>query len=232
MSQTYTANCYQSDHVATTDITNMEANFATLRSTNSGDSAPGNMEKGLQWFDSSGTGETKKSLKIRNDANDAWLAVLVGSVALAIWMYRDDTDDGWDISTALADRVLAFVGGSGAYSSHGAAGETWANLKAHTHPGGSHTHSHVHPVYIYTSQDDPGYVYNVSGVGNALNLTANYSSDPHLAALTSASGTTRIVAESLYTKLDETSAAGSTDAQNTADVRPAAAIGTLQYPDI
>lgn len=58
MAQTYTANCYQSDHVATNDLANMEANFATLRSSNSGAAAPSNPEAGLQWFDiSTGSGQ-------------------------------------------------------------------------------------------------------------------------------------------------------------------------------
>jgi len=70
MSQTFTDNCYQSDHVAVTDVANMEANFAALKSSFSGASAPSNTVAGMWWFDT-----TTNILKIRNEANSLWLSV-------------------------------------------------------------------------------------------------------------------------------------------------------------
>ena len=67
MSQTFTDNCYQSDHVAVTDMANIEANFAALKSCFSGASAPSNLVAGMWWFDT-----TANILKIRDESNSAW----------------------------------------------------------------------------------------------------------------------------------------------------------------
>jgi len=67
MSQTFTDNCYQSDHVAVTDMANVEANFAALKSSFSGASAPSNLVAGMWWFDTNAN-----ILKVRNELNNAW----------------------------------------------------------------------------------------------------------------------------------------------------------------
>jgi len=228
MSQTYTANCYQSDHVAVTDMANIEANFATLRSTNSGAAAPSNTEAGLQWWDT-----VNNRLKIRNDTNSAWLGVLQGDANLKIWVYRNDTCDGWTIDATVTDRVLAFKGGAGLYNANGGtnAGEAWANLKAHTHTM-SHTHSHNHKIYNYTDNSTHGQYYNSAGA--AVNLPNNsWSDERHIAVQYAAGAPNRVMGADMYGTLDATaSSAASTAAQSTADVRPQAAIGTLQYPDL
>jgi len=229
MSQTYTANCYQSDHVAVTDMANIEANFATLRSSNSGAAAPSNPEAGLQWWDT-----VNNRLKIRNDANTAWLGVLQGDVSFKIWVYRNDTCDGWTIDATVTDRVLALKGAGGLYNANGGtnAGETWANLKAHTHTGPSHSHSHNHQIYNFRANDITGQFYNSSGV--LTNLGNNSWGDNYqLAQQNSAGDPDRIVGVDMYSAIDATAAGtGATGTQSTADVRPQAALGTLQYPDL
>lgn len=236
MSQTYTANCYQSDHVAVTDMANIEANFATLRSSNSGASAPPNTEAGLQWWDT-----VKNLLKIRNDANSAWLAILQGSASQKLWIYRNDSDDGWAIDATVTDRVLALKGGSGLYNANGGtnAGETWANLKAHTHTGGSHTHAHgdhVHKIYNDQGSDVDGQYYNSAGTAVSQNHGTWQNNQQWGIAYSSGDGRQP---NDLYTALTITvagtsgaTASGAGGGQSTADVRPQAAIGTLQYPDI
>ena len=230
MSQTYTANCYQSDHVAVTDMANIEANFATLRSTNSGAAAPSNTEAGLQWWDT-----VNNRLKIRNDTNSAWLGVLQGDANLKIWVYRNDTCDGWTIDATVTDRVLAFKGGAGLYNANGGtnAGEAWANLKAHTHTM-SHTHSHNHKVYDFQGVDDDGRYYTTLGANTMADLSnTSYSSARQIAVQYTAGAPNRIVGADMYSSLDATAAGtGATGAQSTADVRPQAALGTLQYPDL
>jgi len=229
MSQTYTANCYQSDHVAVTDMANIEANFATLRSTNSGAAAPANTEAGLQWWDT-----VNNRLKIRDDANATWLGVLQGDASLKIWVYRNDTCDGWTIDATVTDRVLALKGAGGLYNANGGtnAGESWANLKAHTHTGPSHSHSHNHQVYNYTDHDTTGQYYNSAGVATNLGNTT-WGSNWHIAQQNVAGDPDRIVGADMYSALDATAGGtGATGAQSTADVRPQAAIGTLQYPDL
>ena len=70
MSQTFTDDCYAGGHVAATDLTNMEANFAALKSAFSGATTPANTVAGMWWFDT-----TANILKLRNEANSAWLSV-------------------------------------------------------------------------------------------------------------------------------------------------------------
>ena len=232
MSQTYTANCYQSDHVAVTDMANIEANFATLRSCNSGAAAPGNTEAGLLWFDISTAGGTDGLLKVRHDENNAWLAVLCGDASQKFWVYRNTTMDGWIIDATVTDRVLALKGAGGLYNANGGtvAGESWSNLKAHTHTGPSHSHSHNHQIYNDRGSSTTAQYYNVSGVATNLPPVASWSSGYHIAALGSSGN---ILSSDMYGTLDATaSGTGATGEQSTADVRPQAALGTLQYPDI
>ena len=236
MSQTYTANCYQSDHVAVTDMANIEANFATLRSSNSGSSAPANTEAGLQWWDT-----VNNVLKIRNDANSAWLAILQGDVSQKIWVYRNSTCDGWTIDGDVKDRVLALKGAGGLYNVAGGTpeGATWAVLKAHTHTGGAHTHAHgnhVHQIYSLSGSGDSHSYYNSSVVLTTCG-SASWSSGTNL-GMAHESGDKKMNA-AMYTNATIT-VAGTTGsrtapaggAQSTADVRPQAAVGTLQYPDM
>lgn len=70
MSQTYTDDCFASGHVAQTDMQNIENNFAALKSTFSGGSAPSNLVAGMWWYDTSAN-----ILKLRNEANDAWQSI-------------------------------------------------------------------------------------------------------------------------------------------------------------
>ena len=229
MSQTYTANCYQSDHVAVTDMANIEANFATLRSTNSGAAAPSNTEAGLQWWDT-----VNNRLKIRNDANSAWLGILQGDASFKIWVYRNDTCDGWTIDATVTDRVLALKGAGGLYNANGGtnAGETWANLKAHIHVSPTHGHSHSHQIYNFTDNDTHGQYYN--SVGAAVDLpNTSWGDERHIAIQYTAGAPNRVMGADMYTTfVSGSTAPGSTGAQSTADVRPQAALGTLQYPDL
>lgn len=229
MSQDYNANSYQSDHAALTDLANMEKNHECHRSFFSGASAPSNALAGHPWFDT-----TQNLAKIRNDANDAWIAILTGTTSQKFWIYRNDTDDGWAIDAGVTDRVLSLKGGSGLYnvSGGGVAGETWANLKAHIHTGPSHSHSHNHQWYDADDENDDDQTYN-SG-GSLVELTegtvkANSAYD----YIERAFGIGPKPIGDSYTNNDATAGGtGNTGAQSTADVRPAAAVGTLQYPDI
>lgn len=68
--QNYTDDVYDAVHVAATDLQNMENNFACLKSSFSGGSAPANPVPGMFWYDT-----TDNFLKLRNKANAAWLNV-------------------------------------------------------------------------------------------------------------------------------------------------------------
>lgn len=231
MAQDYTVNAFQSDHVAQTDMTNIEKNLECLRSFFSGASAPSNALAGHVWFDT-----TNALPRIRNDANNAWIAFLTGTSDQKIWIYRNDTDDGWVVDSSVTDRVLSIKGGSGLYNVNGGntAGETWTNLKAHTHTGSSHTHNHNHRWYKNNDVDQNDDTFDVDG--NDLELTSGNVGDSKTDSVRFIRIYTTTGEDTMpdaWTNDDATSSSSAnTGGQSTADVRPAAAVGTLQYPDI
>jgi hypothetical protein len=141
MSQTWTDNSFQADHAYDTDMANIEANLITLKSNFSGFSAPSNPAAGQNWFDT-----TQKLPRFRDQADSAWLAYLTGSADQKLWLYRNDSDDGWSIDATITDRVLALKGGAQAYNvAGGNVAGTWtqpdhtlteAEMPAHDHGGG------------------------------------------------------------------------------------------------
>ena len=70
MAQTYNDAVPASTRDALSDLTAMRNNFAALKSCFSGASAPSNPVAGMWWYDT-----TANMLKIRNEANNAWLDV-------------------------------------------------------------------------------------------------------------------------------------------------------------
>ena len=70
MAQNFTDDCFDASHVGQTDLQNMENNFACLKSSFSGTSAPSNPVAGMLWYDT-----TNNLLKLRNAANNGWLEI-------------------------------------------------------------------------------------------------------------------------------------------------------------
>lgn len=70
MSQNFTDDCYAATHVRATDLQAFENNFAALKSSFSGSSAPSNAVAGMLWYDTS-TG----FLKVRNTDNTTWISI-------------------------------------------------------------------------------------------------------------------------------------------------------------
>lgn len=70
MAQTYVTDCFAAGNTGTTDLQNIENNFAALKSSFSGANAPSDLVAGMWWFDT-----TANILKLRNEANDAWQSV-------------------------------------------------------------------------------------------------------------------------------------------------------------
>ena len=70
MSQTYTDNVFATDHAVQTDMQNIENNFVALKSTFWGPDAPSDPVAGMWWGDT-----TNKIIKLRNEANNAWLSI-------------------------------------------------------------------------------------------------------------------------------------------------------------
>ena len=211
MAQTYTADCYAAGHVGQTDLQNMETNFATLHSSFSGAAGPGNSEAGMPWYDT-----TKKILRFRDSGDANWLALIPGDANQKIWIYRNDTVEGMVVDATVTDRVLAVKGGSQAYNVNGG---TLAGSYSHTHTGPSHTHtgpSHAHNITL----PEDGWLPSATGY-----YGRDYSgaADARVAQRTIASAASGTGA---------TGAAGTGVTGGSANQRPAAAVGTLQHPDI
>jgi hypothetical protein len=140
----YVANVYQGDHVAATDLQNIENNFEYLRNNFKSGSAPADPGGGLEgviWWDS-----TKKTFKGRSDSE--WRGIFSGNADFKIWAYLDSVPDGWTRDTTVTDEVLAFKGGStyttGAQRNKGSwtiSGLSTDNHASHTHSMQDHTHT-------------------------------------------------------------------------------------------
>ena len=111
MSQDFTLETYTASGNYSADMLNIEDNFAALKSSFSGVSAPGagadSPVAGQFWFDT-----TKKIMKIRNTANNAWLGMFYGNASFKVWMYLNSANDGWLIDSSITDKVVAIKGGS------------------------------------------------------------------------------------------------------------------------
>jgi len=70
MSQDWTDNSYQLDHIASTDLQNLEDNFVCLKSSFSGASSPSNPLAGMVWLDT-----TNHAFKLRNEVNNDWITL-------------------------------------------------------------------------------------------------------------------------------------------------------------
>ena len=98
MAQDWTDDVFAGGHVAQTDLQNIENNFAAIKSAFSGAVTPADTVAGMWWYDT-----TANILKLRNEANSAWLSVwdfannkpvianLSGEITLAM-MHADQTD--------------------------------------------------------------------------------------------------------------------------------------------
>lgn len=198
MSQTWEPNCYALNHTGTTDLQNMENNFESLKSSFSGSSAPGYNEAGMVWFDTS-----KKSYKVRNQANSAWLACMYGNSSNKIWMYLNSATDGWVLWNSATDRVLAIRGGSQAY-----------NIS-----GGSTAGSWTQPSHALTTSELPSHTHTYS---STVCMDGNAPGSPVYPMMDNAD---------LTTGSFTVGATGGGFAHNHGNsYRPAAAVGRLFYP--
>lgn len=221
MSQSWTDDVFSSGHTAQTDLQNIENNFVCLKSSFSGIASPSSAVVGQLWFETDNGSLHKGLMKYRNGDNDDWLTVMPcdngnegGGAKGYIWLYRNNTVDGMIIDTTVSDRVLAVKGGSNAYNVNGGnAGGTWTQPD-HAHAAGAHTHP-------------------LSASGNAVAQTDGMTFPANLQT-----GITDNTSEPTHThsvSVTGTATAGSGNTGNGATAstyRPAAAVGTLQRPDL
>ena len=220
MSQDWETNVVDwSGVTAQTCMNNIELMLATLRSNFSGSSAPSNLVAGNLWYD---TDSGNESLRVRNAASDAWLAVLLGDASQKLWIYRNASCEGWIIDAAVTDCVLALKGGTNAYNANGGTtAGTW------TQPNHTHSIAHAHDaatvldtITEYLGNVNPYYL--ASGEEIAIEGHVEPAGSPSIENWTG---------ETLETTVDAASG-NSGNGATAATWRPAAAIGTLQYPDL
>jgi hypothetical protein len=203
MAQTFTDDNFAAGHAGLTDMQNIENNFTALKSSFSGAGAPSDAVAGMPWFHT-----TNKILKIRNNANDSWLGVLYGAATLKTWIYANAADDGWVVDAATAtDRVLSLKGGAQAYNANGGSNAGTWTIAGYTVGNASVDHTHSVSGTSSEETDTATSVGSDDGTGqkhtHSFSVTSGGQSVTHTHTLTF-DGTTR----------------------------PAAAIGTLQYPNV
>jgi hypothetical protein len=157
MSQTYTADVFNPNNTAQTDLQNIENNFAALKSQFSGAGAPANPVAGMPWVDL-----TRHMLCVRNEANSAWqdmFDLVLGKPAglspsfptgTAMLFAQTTAPTGWTKSTTHNDKTLRVVsgtassGGSVAFSTaFGRTATDGHTLTTAQMP--SHTHTYFNP---------------------------------------------------------------------------------------
>ncbi|HBA84919.1 MAG TPA: hypothetical protein DCZ95_12565 [Verrucomicrobia bacterium] len=222
MAQYFTEDVFALNHVGVTDLQNIETNFAALKSSFSGTSSPSNVVGGMLWHDST-------ARKVRNYANSAWLISLMGDANQKMWVYRNDTCEGWLVDSSVTDVALAIKGGAQAYNVNGgniAGSWTVGGMShAHTHTGPSHNHQW----YDLGASGDTS--YNSAGAAESFTVVQKAyaqivsSLDDDLAGLS----------KDYYTANAGTGNTGGVSASavaSDATWRPRAAVGTLQYPNL
>lgn len=100
MSQDFTDDCFYAGHQAQTDLQNIEDNFAALKSTFSGTTAPANPVAGMFWYDT-----TNHILKVRDEANNVWLSV---------WDLANNKPVITNLSDEITDTMVASANKDGA----------------------------------------------------------------------------------------------------------------------
>lgn len=216
MTQTWNDDIYAGSHIASTDLQNMENNFASIKSFFSGTTQPSNAVAGMPWFDM-----TNSILKIRSQANSSWLGVMIGSAAFKIWAYLNSAEDGWVADGSVTDRVLAIKGGS-TYTTGAAVAGSWtgasatlslAQMPAHSHAigsNGAHTHTTTPGISYGQFGFDGSYGSALSGSSPNISGSVSLSTSP--------------------SHVHSCASAGSSSSHNHGSAgRPAAATGILTY---
>ncbi|MBU2539165.1 MAG: hypothetical protein KKH22_12085 [Proteobacteria bacterium] len=109
MAQNFTDDVFDPNHDGQTDLLNIENNFAALKSQFGGLTAPANPVAGMAWVDT-----TAHILKIRNEANSAWLSIFDLATGKPVGVSTDaDTVDGFHASQSAVANYVAVRDASG-----------------------------------------------------------------------------------------------------------------------
>jgi hypothetical protein len=202
MAQNWTDDVFANDHQGTTDLQNIENNFGCVKSNFSGASSPSNAVAGMFWYHST------YGLRIRNAGNTSWQKVLQGNVYGKMWIFRNDTSEGWLIESSVTDKVLAVKGGTQAYNVSGGntAGAWVVSGLASATESADHSHTvpnHSHVVDTISIDIQAGGTLVATAVPGGGSTSTGGISSGHSHTITQGGAW-----------------------------RPSAAVGTLQYPDL
>lgn len=111
MAQNFTDNCFDANNAAQTDLQNIENNFAALKSQFGGASAPANTVAGMPWVDT-----TNHILKIRNEANAAWLSIFDMATGQPIGTPAPTVPVAATLAEVIALNSTKFVNGAELYN--------------------------------------------------------------------------------------------------------------------
>ena len=203
----YAANTYAGGDVAALNLQQIENNFEYLRTSFAGAAAPADPGGGLEgviWRD------TNNSI-FRARGDSSWLGIFAcdnsGDNGV-IPVYRNAAIEGWAVDGDITDKVIALKGGAQAYNANGGTtAGSWTLSGITTVNESSHTHtvnSHAHSI----PYNNNGYIGNADPV----NLTGGTTGS-------ASPGTSGGSAHNHSVSHDATD-------------RPAAALCTMQYPDI
>ena len=235
MAQNWTDNTYDPSFVIHDTEVEEEQNFACLKSSFSGATAPPSPTPGQLWYNTS-------SGVLSYWTGSAWRSFATSSVDMKIWIYSNTAIPGWAIDATIADCVIAVKGGSDAYNVSGGteAGE-WTSA--------SHNHKWLNFVTTGTTKIDP-FSYNSDGSDAYItNAVAPYPQGnvSYIAGIARSysywssqeggwveAGSSTIINTTQYPYVSPYSGDygfyTSNDSGTPSSYRPFAAVGTIQYP--
>ena len=228
MSQAWTDNIPVVTNDAQADLEDMKDNFACLKSSFSGTTAPANAVEGQIYRNTTYS-------NWRGYTGAAWVGMMVGDASQKMWVYRDSAMTGWVVDSSVTDKVLSIKGGS-TYTTGAATAGSWTiSGLAHTHgagtlSGGTHYHKWYNFIALTTeAQDGQGNIFGEGspGMSTSYGLLTNV-------AVTAEDEYPKNPTQDHYTDSKTTTISGSTASGGGSDGtwRPAAATGTLQYLDL
>ena len=218
MAQNWTDDVYEPSYeIAFTELAS-ENNFKCLRSNFSGTGVPSSPVEGQIYWNT-----TSKDFKYYNGTawDDLLGGYIQGTASLKLWVYSNTAVTGWAIDGTIYDLVLAFKGGTNAYNVNGG---TWAG----TWETAGFTHNHRWYVASPTSSYN-SYTFSYDGSNAAIQSIYNPTYNRAISVTEATAG--QVLIGSYTEDINTTSNWTDNyvqDGDNT--YRPAAAVGTLQYP--
>jgi hypothetical protein len=232
MVQNWTEDPYEPSYEIAFTMTATENNFKCLRSNFSGTGLPASPTAGQLFFNT-----TTQYYKYYDGSawNDLTSDYIRGDAALKLWVYSNTAISGWIIDSSVYDVVLAFKGGTNAYNVNG-------GVVAGTWDGAGFVHTHA----WFSSKENPSPMsvstfktFTKEGVLQNLNIAY---ADCNVDYYGDAIAADRVVlSECAPPILEGATDVGSGEFRNftstgvhdgTNSYRPAAAVGTMQYPDM